>query len=181
VPDRDADVAASEVLGNAAIQAGMGQGTGWDEGGLLASLASEMAQGGPGATVAAALRLTPRAPDEHARLIAILEGSSLQRRDELVQRLNGDQASALAVEAAVREHLGELTEAARSEVAHAFARATGDREADVAAEVHAATGAQSPGVAALTALCASILARAPHLDEEEEPLGVDYGTEESGM
>jgi len=179
--DRDADVEASQSVGNAAFQAGMGHDAGWGESDLLASLAAEQAVAGPGGHVASALRLPARDAEAHARLVSILEASALERRDALIQRLDALQAGALAVDAAVREHLGELTEAERSSWAEAFAQAGGQTEVAVATEVHEAKGADSPGLASLTALCTAILARAPFLEEEEEPLGMDYATEESGM
>ncbi len=168
-------------MGNAAFLAGMGHDAGLDAGDLLASFTSEQVVAGPGGRVASALRLPAREAEAHARLVSILEACTLERRDELLQRLDALQSGALAVDAALREHLGELSEAERSSWAVAFAQTSGQTDAAVAAEVHEAKRADSPGVAVLTALCTAILARAPYLEEEEEPLGMDYATEESGM
>ncbi len=180
--DQDVDVARSEVLGNAAFQASMGHEADWAPSvDLLAALARESAVAGLGGTVAAALRLEARPAAEHARMLAILEASELERRGELSERLASVQAVALAVDDAVREHLGALSAGERSSWASTFASARGSDAATVAAEVHEARGGRSPGAAALTALVASILQRATFLDEEEEPLGMDYATEESGM
>lgn len=179
--ERDADVAASEALGNAAFQAGMGRETSWGESDLLAALTGSDLGGELGGKVAAGLRSTPREPAEHARMLEILEGSDLERRQELIERLESMQAGALAVDDAVREHLGEVSEAERSAWADAYAAAQGAEQATVVEAVHEARGPASPGVAVLTALTAAILAKASWLEEEEEPVGVDYGTEESGM
>ncbi len=179
--ERDADVAASEALGNAAFQAGMGHDTSWGESDLLAALSGSDLGGELGGQVAAGLRATSREPAEHARMLEILEASALERRHELIERLEAMQSGALAVDEAVREHLGEVSEAERSAWADAFAGAQGGDHAEVAQEAHEARGPASPGVAVLTALTAAILAKASWLEEEEEPLGVDYGTEESGM
>ena len=181
--DQDADVARSAAVGNAAFQASIGHQRGWEGGdALLSSLAEGSRAVGIGRQVASALRLQPSPPAEHARRLAILGASELVRREELIERLQTIQSGALAVDDAVREHLGALSDAERSEWAVAFAEAPGRDAPTVAREVHAARGGEGPDAATLTALVASILARAPCLDEEEEePIGVDYATEESGM
>jgi hypothetical protein len=181
--DVDLDMIRQAVSGNAAFQETLGadKATGLGEG-FLALAAGEIGQSVAASPVVAgvlnALRDVPRDADVHARLLEILQRSALDRRDELMERLEQGQQRSLLATSILEQGLGPLDEAARSEWVAAFEGADAQLDVDASHDDIAKAVSGGPNVAEM---CAAIL-RSHRLEEEEDEVsGMDYATEESGL